>query len=636
MDTPAKSKLWSLALALAPSVIALSYFAWSANVLVALSALVLTLVIGYFSLSEQDSSFEDTAHHAANLESQLAAISKSQAVIEFKMDGTIITANDNFLAATGYRLDEIQGQHHRMFMESNLHNSTEYAQFWQKLNRGEFETGEFGRVAKNGKKIWIQASYNPVFDEQGKPIKVVKYASDVTAEKLRNAEFSGQMNAIDKSQAVIEFDMGGMILTANKNFLATVGYSLEEIKGKHHSMFVDLNATNGEEYSRFWDTLKRGDFHSGVFQRVGKNGKDIWIRASYNPVFDLCGRPYKVVKYASDITEQKSFQNTLENILAETSEIMSSFSNGELNQRINGEFEGPFLELKNSVNNSLAKILKVVTDINNVAIGVDAGSSEISQGNNDLAQRTEEQVSRLANTASNMKQMTLTVGENKQSANEASQLATSARDSAIRGGSVVNDAMKAMEEINASSKKISDIIGVIDEIAFQTNLLALNASVEAARAGEQGRGFAVVASEVRNLASRSATAAKEIKDLIQDSSSKVEQGSLLVHQSGDTLDGIVNEVKKVAAIVAEIADASEEQSVGIDEVSSAIVEMEDLTQQNAALVEEAAAASESLSDQAQNLKQLVDYFKLDGRKQTTVQSSATNDELYSSTRGRVA
>ncbi|MEM8497362.1 MAG: methyl-accepting chemotaxis protein [Pseudomonadota bacterium] len=638
MNKSVRISSWaSIALALAPATTALLYFAWSATSLIALTAACLTLAAAFFVMRTEEDSSDTSTNYLANLESQLAAISKSQAVIEFDMDGTIITANDNFLSTMGYTLAEVQGKHHRMFVEEKVRNSTEYSRFWQKLNQGEFETAEFGRVAKNGEKVWIQASYNPIFNEQGEPVKVVKYAIDVTEQKTMNADFASQMSAIDKSQAVIEFDMSGTILNANNNFLSTVDYSLDEIRGKHHRMFVQAHESASDEYSRFWDTLKRGEFHSGEYQRVGKNGKEVWIQASYNPVFDVGGKPYKVVKYASDITKQKVFQKTLEQILAETSATMSHLANGELDQRINGEFTGRFLELKDDVNNSLGKILKVVSDINNVAIGVDAGSSEISQGNNDLAQRTEEQVSKLAITAGSMKQMTQTVGENKQSANEANKLATSARDSAIRGGAVVSDAMKAMEEINASSKKIADIIGVIDEIAFQTNLLALNASVEAARAGEQGRGFAVVASEVRNLASRSATAAKEIKDLIEDSSSKVEQGSLLVHQSGDTLDGIVSEVKKVATIVAEIADASEVQSAGIDEVSSAIVEMEDLTQQNAALVEEAAAASESLSDQAQDLKQLVDYFKLSGDSEKhSLSVKSENDEYYASARGRVA
>jgi methyl-accepting chemotaxis protein len=235
---------------------------------------------------------------------KIAAIARAQAVIEFNLDGTIITANDNFLAAVGYGLSEIQGKHHSMFVGPGERESTAYRAFWASLNRGEFQSAEYKRFGKGGKEIWILATYNPILDDTGKPFKVVKFASDVTEQKLKAANFAGQIEAIGKSQAVIEFDMDGKVLIANENFLGALGYSLSEIQGKHHSMFVQSDERGSEAYRAFWASLNRGEFQSGEYQRVGKGGREIWIQASYNPIRDLNGKPYKVVKYASDTTAQ--------------------------------------------------------------------------------------------------------------------------------------------------------------------------------------------------------------------------------------------------------------------------------------------------------------------------------------------
>jgi len=235
---------------------------------------------------------------------KIAAIGRVQAVIEFNLDGTIVIANDHFLSAMGYSLAEIQGKHHGMFVTPSERDSAAYREFWASLNRGEFRSGEFKRVGKAGKEVWILASYNPILDDTGKPFKVVKYASDVTQDKLKAANFSGQIEAIGKSQAVIEFGMDGIILNANDNFLKTLGYSLAEIKGKQHSMFVPPQARDSAEYREFWAALKRGEFQSGEFERLGKGGRQVWIQASYNPIRDLNGKPYKIVKFASDTTLQ--------------------------------------------------------------------------------------------------------------------------------------------------------------------------------------------------------------------------------------------------------------------------------------------------------------------------------------------
>jgi methyl-accepting chemotaxis protein len=235
---------------------------------------------------------------------KIAAIGRAQAVIEFNMDGTIITANENFLKTLGYSLGEIQGKHHGMFVEPSMRDSTAYRQFWASLNRGDFLAAEYKRIGKGGKEVWILASYNPILDEKGKPFKVVKFATDVTEQKLRTADLAGQIEAIGKAQAVIEFNMDGTIIGANENFLKTLGYSLTEIKGRHHSMFVDPAERDGAAYREFWASLNRGEYQAAEYKRIGKGGKEVWIQASYNPILDLNGKPFKVVKYATDTTAQ--------------------------------------------------------------------------------------------------------------------------------------------------------------------------------------------------------------------------------------------------------------------------------------------------------------------------------------------
>jgi methyl-accepting chemotaxis protein len=241
--------------------------------------------------------------HSMEDAGQIAAISRSQAVISFNLDGTIVRANENFLGAMGYSLSEIQGRHHRMFVAPEDRDSADYREFWARLNRGEYQSGEFKRIAKGGREVWIVASYNPIVDDTGKPFAVVKFATDMTCQKLKAADTCGQVDAIGKSQAVIEFRMDGTIVTANENFLQAVGYSLSEIQGKHHSMFVDAGERNGQDYRNFWARLNGGEYQSGEYKRLGRNGKEIYIQASYNPILNLSGKPFKVVKYAADVTQ---------------------------------------------------------------------------------------------------------------------------------------------------------------------------------------------------------------------------------------------------------------------------------------------------------------------------------------------
>lgn len=550
----------------------------------------------------------------ANYSGQLAAIDKSQAVIEFDLNGTILTANENFLTTVGYRLEEIVGKHHRIFVEPSQHNSREYLQFWQKLARGEYDVGQYKRIRKDGREIWLQASYNTILDANNRPYKVVKFATDITNEVVRNADYSGQLAAISKSQAVIEFDLQGHILTANDNFLNTVGYNLSEIQGKHHSMFVEPAFRQSDEYRAFWERLGRGIYDQSQYKRIGKGGKEIWIQASYNPILDANDKPVKIVKYATDITEQIKNANAIKQTVDQVQDTVKAAVAGDLTQTIdlNGK-TGLLAVLSEGLNALLDNMQDIVGQIKDAADEVAIGASEISTGNTDLSSRTEQQAASLEETASSMEELTSTVRLNAENARQANQLAEHASKVAMDGGSLIQQVVVTMSSINESSQKIAEIIGVIDGIAFQTNILALNAAVEAARAGEQGRGFAVVASEVRNLAQRSANAARDIKGLILDSVKKIETGNALVGKSGDTMKEIVGSIKRVNDIIAEIDAASAEQTQGIEEVCKAVSQMDQMTQQNAALVEEAAAASENLQGQAARLSARVSQFKVKDR-----------------------
>ncbi len=571
-----------------------------------------------------------------DMKGELSAIDKSMATIEFDLQGTILTANPNFLNVLGYSLDEVQGKHHRIFVDPVYRESVAYRQFWEKLGRGEFDAAQYKRIGKDGREVWIQASYNPIMDENGKPYKVVKFATDITEQKKQTANYEGQLAAIHKSMAVIEFTLDGQILTANENFLRVLGYTLDEVKGQHHRMFVDPAFRESPEYREFWAKLGRGEYDAAQYKRIGKGGKEVWIQASYNPIMDANGKPFKVVKFATDITEQVKATQALNLTVEETQAVVQAAKDGDLTKRIPLEGKTGSLEaLCSGINSLVQSMVDVLLTIRESSDTIATASAEIATGNSDLSQRTEEQASSLEETAASMEELTSTVKQNAENANQANQLAAASSNIAQKGGEVVRESVTTMSLISESSKKIADIISVIDGIAFQTNILALNAAVEAARAGEQGRGFAVVASEVRNLAQRSAEAAKEIKNLIMDSVSKVESGTSQVTQAGKTMDEIVESIKRVTDIMAEITAASAEQSRGIEQVNQAITQMDEVTQQNAALVEESAAAAESMEEQAGQMSQIVARFKL-SNDQTAAPAVARKTTVAAKGTGAVA
>lgn len=494
------------------------------------------------------------------------AMSKSQAVIEFQLDGTIITANENFCKALGYQLSEIVGKHHRLFVDPIEASGQEYRDFWAGLAEGKFDRRQYRRVTKDRSEIWIEASYNPIF-KSGKPFKIVKFATDITEHKLRAVEERGKLDAISRAQAVIEFTPTGEILTANDNFLKTLGYHLSEVQGKHHSMFCESAYVGSDEYRQFWQKLAGGEFQADEFKRIGKGGKPVYIQASYNPIFDLNGKVFKVVKFATDVSER------VRNV-EQLAEALQAMSAGDLTQELRSPFMPALEKLRLDFNETSSKLRTTLQTISQNAGAIAAASQEIQSASNDLSKRTEQQAASVEETAAALEQITTTVGDSSHRAQEAGSLVRRTKENAENSGRVVSQAVDAMGKIEQSAGEIGNIIGVIDEIAFQTNLLALNAGVEAARAGEAGKGFAVVAQEVRELAQRSAKAAKEIKELINTSNEHVRSGVALVGNTGKALQEIVSQVVQVDSNVVAIVEASKEQATGLKEINTAVSTMD--------------------------------------------------------------
>jgi methyl-accepting chemotaxis protein len=473
-----------------------------------------------------------------HLENVVRAIDRSLATIEFDVDGTIRRANGNFLSVMGYREDEIVGQHHRIFVFPEDQSTGQYQEFWSRLAAGEAFVDEFRRCTRGGREIWIQGSYNPLVDAKGNVTGILKIASDVTERQQAAALAQGQIQALNRSQAVIAFDLEGNILDANDNFLRTVGYRLDEVAGRHHRMFMDRTDAASAEYAEFWRSLARGEYRSGEFRRIGNGGREIHLQASYNPILDASGRPVRVIKFASDVTKMVEQRQRKEEVVV-------------------------------AVTRSLAEIDVAISD----------------------AARQSDQASGASNsTAANIQSVAAGAEELSASVSEIASSMQRSRQATVQAADAAKSATAATTDMESAAASMSRITNIIDDISNKINLLSLNATIEAARAGEAGLGFAVVADEVKSLAQSASIATADIRREISMLQSRSEGAVQALGAINRAVDEVLSHVSSTAsaaeeqsAVAQSISEAIQRASASVDSISTGVTSIAAATEQSRTL-----------------------------------------------------